>query len=203
VSYEILVIILSLITFMSSECASVSDLTRTNAVIRLATRSLPGRICTWPTRQLSLDLRVCSMVLNSDFVVPSGAFPAGGPTTTGDAVGARNWPDRGGKHSLWRGGELITGFVWASENLMPARGPRTYENMMHAVDWLPTLAYGLVGIDPNTSGTLPLDGVDQWSFIAGTNSTKQAPREQFLGNIDRDHQGGGHWAVQNGCYKLL
>ena len=25
----------------------------------------------------------------------------GGPTTTGDAVGSRNFPLRGGKHSIW------------------------------------------------------------------------------------------------------
>ena len=35
----------------------------------------------------------------------------GGPTTTGDGVGARNWPLRGGKHSVWEGGTRVTGII--------------------------------------------------------------------------------------------
>ena len=37
----------------------------------------------------------------------------GGPTTTGDAVGSRNYPLKGGKHTIWEGGTLATACVWS------------------------------------------------------------------------------------------
>lgn len=66
----------------------------------------------------------------------------GGPTTTGDAVGSRNWPLKGGKHSIWEGGTRATACIW-SPNLLGINTHPTkyilYKNLAHASDWLPTL----------------------------------------------------------------
>jgi arylsulfatase A-like enzyme len=42
----------------------------------------------------------------------------GGPTTTGDGVGARNWPLKGGKHSIWEGGVKATAFISGTHALL-------------------------------------------------------------------------------------
>ena len=95
----------------------------------------------------------------------------GGPTTTGDGVGARNWPLRGGKHSIWDGGVRGTGVITGAGIVQVASGTasraaggalKQYPHLMHGADWLPTLAEA-AGL--NTSGTLPLDGVSQWAAM--------------------------------------
>ena len=35
----------------------------------------------------------------------------GRPTQTGDAIGARNYPLRGGKHSIWEGGTRVVPII--------------------------------------------------------------------------------------------
>eukprot|EP01051_Picozoa_sp_SAG22_P004955 SAG22_NODE_281_length_13064_cov_13.367605_8_plen_584_part_00 len=126
----------------------------------------------------------------------------GGPTTTGDAVGSRNFPLRGGKHSIWEGGARATACVWspmlkelkaaASAKALAAaatgRLPKytLYPNLMHASDWLPTLVLAAGG---STEGSLPLDGFNQWPAIvaaaAGHGSTVTPPRlEVFYGSPD-------------------
>ena len=82
----------------------------------------------------------------------------GGPTTTGDAVGSRNWPLKGGKHSIWEGGTRATSCVWSPSHL--GTNPDSahyllYDNLMHGSDWLPTLVLAAGG---STTGSLPLDG---------------------------------------------
>ena len=85
----------------------------------------------------------------------------GGPTTTGDGIGARNWPLRGGKHSIWEGGVRATAFV-SGAGLSPEVGGTPYGNLMHGADWLPTLS-AVAGFGLN--GTLPLDGVSHWEQL--------------------------------------
>ena len=63
----------------------------------------------------------------------------GGPTTTGDGAGARNWPLRGGKHSIWEGGVRATAFISGPASLIKTPGT-TFEGLMHGADWLPTLS---------------------------------------------------------------
>lgn len=58
----------------------------------------------------------------------------GGPTTTGDGVGASNFPLRGGKHSIWEGGVRATALISGAG--ISVRGA-LYENLMHGADWLP------------------------------------------------------------------
>ena len=85
----------------------------------------------------------------------------GGPVLGGDAVGSRNWPLRGGKHSVWEGGVRAVAFV-TGFGIQPSVVGRSYDNLMHGVDWLPTMS--AVAGYPLT-GTLPLDGVSQWDSI--------------------------------------
>ena len=118
----------------------------------------------------------------------------GGPTTTGDGVGARNWPLRGGKpvnvsrsifthwstsrqgssfplralpfsdrHSIWDGGVRATAFIAGAGIAPSTSGSNLFRGLMHGADWLPTLS-SVAGYD--LRGTLPLDGVDQWAFLA-------------------------------------
>jgi len=86
----------------------------------------------------------------------------GGPVLGGDAIGARNWPLKGGKHSIWEGGVRATGFVSGAGIENSQRGT-DYNLLMHGADWLPTLA-DVAGY--NLTGTLPLDGVSQWNGIS-------------------------------------
>ncbi|ETO17058.1 hypothetical protein RFI_20276 [Reticulomyxa filosa] len=104
----------------------------------------------------------------------------GGPTTTSDGIGSRNWPLRGGKHSIWEGGTRIVGVFWASENILPkSLHNTTYDNLMHAADWMPTLLDG-IGLDWNNLD-IQFDGVSQWGGLIGT---QNGP---FRNNIYYDH----------------
>ncbi len=99
----------------------------------------------------------------------------GGPVLGGDAVGARNAPLRGGKHSIWEGGVRATAFV---SGLEIPQG-KDYTNLMHGADWLPTLS-SFAGYD--LGGTLPLDGVSHYNWLVGK-SDVGAPRDDLvLGN---------------------
>lgn len=128
----------------------------------------------------------------------------GGPTTTGDGVGAQNWPLKGGKHSIWEGGVRGTAVIRAPG--MQRRGG-LYSNFMHGIDWLPTLCEA-AGID-DWSSPLPLDGQSHWNnLLAGSGPEKHD--HIVLGNstnsckkgsaADQDNCGFG---VRVGDWKLL
>lgn len=120
-------------------------------------------------------LRAAGMLDSTTIVFTSDN---GGPVLGGDAVGARNWPMRGGKHSIWEGGVRATAFV-SGAGIAPSQRGTTYDQLMHGADWFPTLA-DIAGYD--LKGTLPLDGVSQWSGISST-STLTPPRTSVvLGN---------------------
>eukprot|EP00937_MAST-01D_sp_MAST-1D-sp2_P007256 g7256.t1 len=103
----------------------------------------------------------------------------GGPvpdTPGGDYVGSRNFPLKGGKHSIWEGGTRGTALVHsASRALLPnatRRGIHS-DNLMHASDWFPTLCrVGGLRCDD-----LPFDGHDQWDAIA---AGAPSPRAEVL-----------------------
>lgn len=150
----------------------------------------------------------------------------GGPTTTGDAVGSRNFPLKGGKHSIWEGGTRATACVWSPSHLgtNPDKSHYLlYDNLMHASDWLPTLVLAAGG---STTGSLPLDGYNQWpslqALVAKANGksvpTVEAPRKEvFYGSPDEQRMcygssqhtasGGGLCLDQNairiGKWKLI
>eukprot|EP00051_Salpingoeca_urceolata_P032885 m.17902 g.17902 ORF g.17902 m.17902 type:complete len:312 (-) comp5572_c0_seq1:77-1012(-) len=100
----------------------------------------------------------------------------GGPTTTGDGVGARNWPLRGGKHSIFEGGVRGTALIRAPKL---KEKNSLYPHLMHGADWLPTLC-DAVGIP--TNGTKPLDGVSQWTGLLHPSSSKPSRTQLVIGN---------------------
>jgi arylsulfatase A-like enzyme len=80
-----------------------------------------------------------------------------------DAIGANNWPLRGGKHAIYEGGTRATAFIYGS---MLSKTGYTNSNLMHGVDWLPTLMH-VAGKDVNDT---TLDGINQWNSLSQNGS---------------------------------
>jgi arylsulfatase A-like enzyme len=107
----------------------------------------------------------------------------GGPTTTCAVQGSSNFPQRGGKCSIWEGGTKGDGFLSgpALKKLGFSFGaPKRFAHLFHVVDWLPTLAemLGIVPLAPN-----PLDGKSQWLAMQENISTRT---EVFIGYTHND-----------------
>jgi len=115
-------------------------------------------------------------------------------TDNGGAVklGGNNMPLRGTKGTLYEGGTRGIGFVHSP--LLQNSGYTNF-NLMHAVDWLPTL---MSAIGHTNMATSALDGVDQWAAIASP--TMLAPREEIVYNIKEKPFMA---AIRIGDYKLL
>ncbi|XP_005101283.1 arylsulfatase I [Aplysia californica] len=115
----------------------------------------------------------------------------GGPANNYDGNAACNWPLRGTKNTLWQGGVRGVGFV--NSPLLKKSG-YVNENLMHVVDWLPTI-YTLAG--GNVSMLGDIDGVDQ-SAVISRNST--STRKEVLLNIDPIYK---HEAIIVGDFKYI
>ncbi|WAR29519.1 ARSJ-like protein [Mya arenaria] len=103
---------------------------------------------------------------------------------------ANNMPLRGAKWTLWEGGTRGAAFVY-SDNLLQKTG-YTNNEMIHAVDWFPTLLT-LAGGKPDAG----MDGVNQWPTLSsGTSSA----RSEFVYNIDDIDNNA---AIRVGQYKLI
>eukprot|EP00040_Diaphanoeca_grandis_P019191 m.101165 g.101165 ORF g.101165 m.101165 type:complete len:589 (-) comp27310_c0_seq1:204-1970(-) len=132
-----------------------------------------------------------------------------------DAIGASNYPLRGGKHNAYEGGVRSTAWisgapldaaVVAAGGVAPSSSPDQdfYWGLMHAVDWVPTLANvaGYVAV-PRVAG-IKLDGIDHWhALITNTSS----PRTSIILDIEKPNvisRWGdvGSGVVRNGSYKL-
>ena len=98
-------------------------------------------------------------------------------TDNGGAVkmGGNNMPLRGTKGTLYEGGTRGIGFIHSP--LLQTSGYNN-ANMMHAVDWLPTLMSAIGQQNLATSAT---DGVDQWAAISSP--SLHAPRNEIVYNI--------------------
>ena len=98
-------------------------------------------------------------------------------TDNGGAVkmGGNNMPLRGTKGTLYEGGTRAIGFVHSPRL---KNSGYTNSNMMHAVDWLPTL---MTAIGRQNLATSAKDGVDQWDAISSPNVL--APRNEVVYNI--------------------
>ncbi|XP_052786417.1 arylsulfatase B-like isoform X2 [Mya arenaria] len=110
----------------------------------------------------------------------------GGPTYEA----ANNLPLRGAKTTLWEGGTRGASFVY-SENLLQKTG-YTNSEMIHAVDWFPTLLT-LAGGKPDAG----MDGVNQWPTVS---SGAPSARSEFVYNIDDISKNA---AIRVGQYKLI
>merc|ERR1711997_465875 len=114
-------------------------------------------------------------------------------TDNGGAVnfGGNNLPLRGTKGTLFEGG--TRGIAFVHSPLLQAKG-YINRNMMHGVDWLPTLMSAIGNPGLATSAT---DGLDQWEAIS---LNKEPVRDQVVYNIKEKPFMG---AIRVGDYKLL
>eukprot|EP01084_Bolivina_argentea_P102820 184186_1 len=100
----------------------------------------------------------------------------GGPTTTGDSVGASNYPLRGGKHSIWEGGTRVTAWFYATPDIVSpnlATIGKNYSQLMHMVDWLPTVLEA-AGVSHTFPPGLEIDGVSHWKGLISGNKYNDA-----------------------------
>ncbi|CAG5126095.1 unnamed protein product, partial [Candidula unifasciata] len=99
----------------------------------------------------------------------------GGPANGMEDSASSNWPLRGSKRALWQGGVRAVGFV--NSPLLQKQG-YVNSNLMHVVDWLPTL-YSLAGGSLTDIGDI--DGIDQRDVLLENAPTT---RQEVLLNID-------------------
>ncbi|KAH8405928.1 hypothetical protein KR215_000006 [Drosophila sulfurigaster] len=85
----------------------------------------------------------------------------GAPTVGIHSNSGSNYPYRGQKESPWEGGIRSAGAIWSP--LLEQRG-YVSNQVIHAIDWLPTLA-AAAGIQ--LPANLPLDGVNMWPSLSG------------------------------------
>ena len=112
-------------------------------------------------------------------------------TDSGGETWQTNRPLRGARDTFYQGG--IRGTSFLTSPLLGLSG-YTYTDMLHLVDWVPTLLE-VAGL-PAPPG---LDGVSVWRSLSGNLSS---PRDTILHNID---QTSSTWQVtiSQGQYKLM
>ncbi|CAH1273093.1 ARSB [Branchiostoma lanceolatum] len=102
-----------------------------------------------------------------------------------------NYPLRGGKVTLWEGGNR--GVAFAHGKMLQKTG-YTNNEMIHAVDWFPTILAAAGG-----TADAGIDGVSQLDTIM---TGKPSPRTEFVYNID-DEFPTKQGAIRVGDYKLI
>ena len=107
----------------------------------------------------------------------------GAPTPAcGGEQGGQNWPLRGGKCTLWEGGQRGTALI-SGAGIAAARRGTTEAAIMHTIDVLPTLVAALGGdADALAAPGFPLDGVSQWPLLS--TGAGPAPRDAVLLEAD-------------------
>lgn len=85
----------------------------------------------------------------------------------------RNFPLRGGKRTVFEGGQRVRAFVHGKD-LKPLK----YEGMFHSVDLLPTIMSSALNRPVEFKG---IDGVNQWDSIT---KNKPSKRNSFIYSID-------------------
>ncbi|XP_069103673.1 arylsulfatase B-like isoform X1 [Argopecten irradians] len=104
-----------------------------------------------------------------------------------------NYPLRGGKITIYEGGTRATAFIAGK---MLEKTGYTYDGMMHAVDWMPTIL-AAAGGKPDTK----IDGINQWDSLRTGAPSK---RTEFIYNLDDKFPPlNGHAAIRVGDFKLI
>ncbi|KAK3581481.1 hypothetical protein CHS0354_031814 [Potamilus streckersoni] len=105
-------------------------------------------------------------------------------------ISGSSWPLRGAKTTLWEGGTRVPGLVFSKTLLKKSQ----YVNneLVHAVDWFPTLLAAAGGKQPQG-----IDGINQWRVLQ---SGQKSARNEFIYNIDEVK---GNAAIRMGDYKLI
>ncbi|XP_069103674.1 arylsulfatase B-like isoform X2 [Argopecten irradians] len=105
-----------------------------------------------------------------------------------------NYPLRGGKTTVYEGGTRAAAFITGAGLVKKGY---TYNGMMHAVDWMPTILSAAGGKPVDTD----LDGIDQWESLRTGAPSK---RTEFIYNLDDENPPAcGHAAIRVGDYKLI
>ncbi|XP_078610513.1 arylsulfatase B-like isoform X2 [Branchiostoma floridae x Branchiostoma japonicum] len=107
------------------------------------------------------------------------------------SASGNNYPLRGGKVTLWEGG--TRGVAFAHGKMLQKTG-YTNNEMIHAVDWFPTILAAAGGTADEA-----IDGVSQLDTIM---SGQPSPRTEFVYNID-DEFPTKQGAIRVGDYKLI
>ncbi|XP_048242603.1 arylsulfatase B-like isoform X3 [Haliotis rufescens] len=113
---------------------------------------------------------------------------------------ANNWPLRGGKHTIWEGGTRGTSFMYGT-GLKKTK--TTYNGMMHAVDWNPTLVSAAGGTPAKSNPVVEttIDGITHWESIR---NGLPSSRTEFIYNLDDfEPATEGHAGIRVGDYKLI
>lgn len=121
------------------------------------------------------------------FFSDNGAEPAGYRGAYGS-----NWPLRGAKMHLWEGGVRTPAVIWSP--LLGLKEPRTWKQIIHISDWLPTL-YAVAGGKQSDLGET--DGMNMWQYLK---NDLPSPRTEVLLNVDPVF---GLSSLIQGDYKLV
>ncbi|KAK3588140.1 hypothetical protein CHS0354_012198 [Potamilus streckersoni] len=104
-----------------------------------------------------------------------------------------NYPLRGGKTTVYEGGTRASAFIYGAGL---KRTGYTYDGLVHAVDWNPTLV-AAAGGQPDVG----IDGINLWEEIR---SGLESKRTEFVYHIDEVLTlFEGHEAIRVGDYKLI
>ncbi len=112
-----------------------------------------------------------------------------GETEVKGPLPASNGPYRGGKGDLYEGGTRVPSLINWPGRIKPGT---VVDQMMHVVDYYPTLAR-LAGA--SLSKSKPLDGLDMWPTIS---DGKSSPRDEVVYNVEMFRG-----AVRRGDWKLV
>ena len=122
------------------------------------------------------QLRKSRMLENSIIIFSTDN---GGPAEGFNSNFASNYPLRGVKNTLWEGGVRGAALLWSTQL---TKRPRTAEQTMHIVDWLPTLVEAAGGEAALAKlDAAQLDGLSVWQALL---KNEPSPRKSVLHNID-------------------
>ena len=120
------------------------------------------------------------------FTADNGGLPA---------AGGNNYPLRGAKSTIFEGGTRAVAFVYGSGL---KRTEYTYDGLIHAVDWNPTIIAAAGGSSTTPSS---IDGINQWDAIR---TGGQSQRSELVYNLDDMLLAPqGHAAIRVGDFKLI